>query len=167
MLVNSYSKRVFNLAYQFAGSYQEAEDLTQDIFLKLYGVLPKYDFERNFTAWLLTMAKNHLIDTYRRTKWEKSHRDEFDEHFASPGSSHSPEAGLNQEADRKLIWESLNRLTAEIRMALILRDIQDKSYEEVAEIMDLPLGTVKSRINRGRLQLARILKDRKEDAHEM
>ncbi len=167
MLVNTYSKRVFNLAYQFAGSYQEAEDLTQDVFLKLYGALSKYDFQRNFSAWLLTMAKNHLIDTYRRTKWEKSHRDEFDEHFAAPEAKHSPESGLNQEADRQLIWESLNRLNADTRMAVILRDIQDKSYEEVAEIMGLPLGTVKSRINRGRLQLAKILKDRKEDDHGM
>ncbi|MFZ2055744.1 MAG: RNA polymerase sigma factor [Candidatus Aminicenantales bacterium] len=167
MLVNTYSKRVFNLAYQFAGSFQEAEDLTQDIFLKLYGVLPRYDFERNFTAWLLTLAKNHLIDTYRRTKWEKSHRDEFDEHFPAPEAAHSPEIGLNQEADRKLIWESLNRLNAETRMAVILRDIQDKSYEEVADVMGLPLGTVKSRINRGRLQLAKFLKDRREEDHEM
>ena len=167
MLVNTYSKRVFNLAYQFAGSYEEAEDLTQDIFLKLYGALPKFDFERNFTAWLLTMAKNHLIDAYRRTKWEKFHRDEFDEHFPAPEADNSPESGLAREADRKLIWQSLNRLTAETRMAVSFRDIQDKSYEEIAEIMSLPLGTVKSRINRGRLQLARILKDRKEDADEM
>ncbi|MGB7296253.1 MAG: RNA polymerase sigma factor [Candidatus Aminicenantales bacterium] len=167
MLVNAYSKRVFNLAYQFAGSFQEAEDLTQDIFLKLYGVLPKYDFERNFTAWLLTMAKNHLIDTYRRTKWEKSHRDEFEERFAAPEGASGPENGLNREADRKLIWENLNRLNAETRVAVILRDIQDKNYDEIAEIMGLPLGTVKSRINRGRLQLAKFLKDRKEDDHEM
>ena len=167
MLVKTYSKRVFNLAYQFGGSYQEAEDLTQDIFMKLYGALPKFDFEPNFTAWLLTMAKNHLIDTYRRTKWEKSHRDEFDEHFAAPEGAHSPESGLAREADRKLIWQSLNKLNVETRMAVILRDIQDKSYDEIAEIMGLPLGTVKSRINRGRLQLARILKDRKEDADEM
>jgi len=167
MLVNAYSKRVFNLAYQFAGSYQEAEDLTQDIFLKLYGALKKYDFEKNFTAWLLTLAKNHLIDSYRKTKWEKAHRDEFDEQFAAPGSALGPESGLIQEADRKLVWEGLNRLAPETRIAVILRDIQDKNYEEVAEILDLPLGTVKSRINRGRLQLAKILKDRKEDAHDL
>jgi RNA polymerase sigma-70 factor (ECF subfamily) len=167
MLVNAYSRKVFNLAYQFAGSYQEAEDLTQDIFLKLYGVLHKYDFERNFTAWLLTLAKNHLIDTYRKTKWEKVHRDEFDEQFSVSEAAQGPESGLMQEADRKLVWEGLSRLAPETRMAVILRDIQDKSYEEVAGILDLPLGTVKSRINRGRVQLAKILKDRKEDAHEM
>ena len=167
MLVNAYSKRVFNLAYQFAGSHQEAEDLTQDIFLKLYSALHKYDFEKNFTAWLLTLAKNHLIDTYRKTKWEKAHRDEFDEQFAAPEAAQGPESGLLQEADRKLVWEGLNRLAPETRMAVILRDLQDKSYEEVAEILDLPLGTVKSRINRGRLQLAKILKDRKEGTHDL
>ncbi|MEW5901423.1 MAG: RNA polymerase sigma factor [Acidobacteriota bacterium] len=167
MLVNTYAKRVFNLAYQFAGSYQEAEDLTQDVFLKLYGALPKYDFEKNFTAWLLTLAKNHLIDTYRRTKWEKANRDKFNEHFPAAEAASSPEAGLSLEADRKLIWESLNHLAPEIRMAVILRDIQEKSYEEIADILRLPIGTVKSRLNRGRLQLAEILRDRKEGSYDL
>jgi len=165
MLVNAYSRRVFNLAYQFAGSYQEAEDLTQDIFMKLYSALGKYDFKKNFTAWLLTLAKNHLIDTYRKTKWEKTHRDEFDDRFVAPAPG--PESGLIHEADRKLVWEGLGELAPETRMAVILRDIQDKSYEEVSEILDLPLGTVKSRINRGRLQLAKVLKDRKEGSHDL
>jgi RNA polymerase sigma-70 factor (ECF subfamily) len=167
MLVDAYSKKVFNLAYQFAGSYEEAEDLTQDIFLKLYSVLPKYDFEKNFTAWLLTMARNQLIDTYRRTKWEKTSRDAFDERFLAADRTGGPEAGLEHEADRRMVWASLNRLSSDIRMAVILRDIQDKSYEEIAQILGLPLGTVKSRVSRGRLQLARLLKDRKEESDEM
>lgn len=167
MLVNAYSKRVFNLAYQFAGSYHEAEDLTQDIFLKLYNSLDKYDFERSFAAWLLTLARNHLIDTYRRTKWEKTSRDAFDDRLLAAGVGSSPEAGLDVEANRKLVWEGLNRLSAEIRMAVILRDIQDKTYEEIAQILSLPIGTVKSRVSRGRLQLAKILQDRREASHEM
>jgi len=167
MLVNSYSKRVFNLAYQFAGSYHEAEDLTQDIFLKLYNSLDKYDFQRNFAAWLLTLARNHLIDTYRRTKWEKISRDTFEDRLLTGGAGSSPEAGLDAEANRKLVWESLNRLSAEVRMAVILRDIQDKSYEEMAQILSVPIGTVKSRVSRGRLQLAKILQDHKEASHEM
>ena len=81
MLVDAYSKRVFNMAYQFSGSYEEAEDLTQDIFIKLYNSLTKYDFSKNFSAWLLTMSKNYLIDQYRRTKWEKKKRDNFDEYY--------------------------------------------------------------------------------------
>jgi RNA polymerase sigma-70 factor (ECF subfamily) len=167
MLVNAYSKRVFNLAYQFGGSYQEAEDLTQDIFLKLYGALPKYDFTRNFTAWLLTLAKNHLIDIYRKKKWEKANRDEFDENFKAADAVSNPEAGLTLEADRKLIWESLNELAPETRLAVILRDIQEKSYDEIADILSLPIGTVKSRISRGRLQLGKILKERKEVSHDL
>ncbi|MBE0711547.1 MAG: sigma-70 family RNA polymerase sigma factor, partial [Candidatus Aminicenantes bacterium] len=74
-LVNTFARRIFNMAYQFCGSRQEAEDRTQDVFLKLHGALPKYDFGKNFTAWFLTLTKNHLIDEYRRTKWEKTQRD--------------------------------------------------------------------------------------------
>ena len=161
MLVNAYAKRVFNLAYQFGGSYQEAEDMTQDIFLKLYGALSKYDVRRDFTAWLLTLARNHMIDVYRRTKWEKASRDEFDEHTLSAGESADPETGVDAAANRKIIWDGLNLLPPDIRMAVILRDIQDKSYEETAEVMSFPIGTLKSRISRGRLQLAKILREKK------
>ena len=162
MLVNAYSKRIFNMAYQFTGAYQEAEDMTQEIFMKLYNSLEKYDFEKNFSAWLLTLAKNHLIDQYRRTKWEKKSRDDFNEHYLSAETSDRPEEGVIREESKKMIWEGLRKLSSEVRMTLILRDIQGKSYEETAEIMSLPLGTVKSRVNRGRLHLAKILKEEKE-----
>jgi len=167
MLVDSYSKRVFNMAYQFAGSYEEAEDLTQEIFIKLYNSLPKYDLEKNFSAWFFTLARNYMIDNYRKTKWEKKTRDEFNEHLLSSDAFDSPENGMVREETKKIIWESLNRLSPEIRMAVILRDIQGKKYEEIAEIINLPLGTVKSRVNRGRLQLAKILKEKKERENEM
>jgi RNA polymerase sigma-70 factor (ECF subfamily) len=167
MLVNTYSKRIFNMAYQFAGSYQEAEDLTQDIFLKLYNSLSKYDFKRNFSAWLLTLAKNYLIDQYRRTKWEKKTREDFNDHYLSSEAFENPEEGLVIEENKRTIWQGINNLTSEIRVAVILRDIQGKQYDEIAEIMSLPLGTVKSRINRGRLQLAKILKEKKEIGNEM
>jgi len=94
MLVNAYSKKVFNLAYQFSGSYQEAEDLTQDIFVKLFGSLRKYDPGKNFTAWLLTLSRNHLIDEYRRTKLEKSQRDEFDDGVLAHQAFDDPEKTL-------------------------------------------------------------------------
>ncbi len=167
MLVNAYSKRVFNLAYQFAGSYEEAEDLTQEIFFKLYNSIRKYDFEKNFSAWLLTLARNYLIDQYRKTKWEKKSRDDFNEHFLAADPSVGPEESAVTHETKKIVWEGFNYLSSEIRMAVILRDIQGKKYEEIAEIMDLPLGTIKSRINRGRLQLAKILKERKEKGNGM
>ena len=149
------------MAYQFCGSRQEAEDMTQEIFLKLYGSLAKFDFQKNFTAWLLTLAKNHLIDEYRKTKWEKTQRDEFDERVLPQASISGPEESLVQKETRALIWEGLNRLSSEMRMAVILRDLQGRSYEEMAEILGLPLGTVKSRVNRARIALAEVLKEKK------
>ncbi len=166
MLVDAYSKRIFNMAYQFSGSYEEAEDLTQDIFIKLYNSLTKYDFSKNFSAWLLTMSKNYLIDQYRRTKWEKKTRDDFDEYHLASSEKESPEYSLAQEESKKLVWQGFNHLTANIRMAVILRDIQGKKYEEIAEILDIPLGTIKSRVNRGRLQLAKVLKENKEKGEQ-
>jgi RNA polymerase sigma-70 factor (ECF subfamily) len=166
MLVNAYSKRVFNMAYQFSGSYEEAEDMTQDIFLKLYNSLNKYDFNKNFSAWLLTMSKNYLIDQYRRTKWEKKTRDEFEEYNLAASETENPEYSAVQDENKKLVWQGFNFLSSEIRMAVILRDIQGKNYEEIAEIMELPLGTVKSRVNRGRLQLAKVLKEIKNEGEQ-
>lgn len=168
MLVDQFSKKVFNLAYQFTGSYHEAQDLTQDIFVKLFHSLTKYEAGRNFSAWLTTLAKNHLIDEYRRTKWEKKNRDEFDDRIltASAGTS-SPEERLLQNERQRILWGGLNQLPADIRMAVILKEIQGKSYEETASIIGVPEGTVKSRVNRGRLQLARILQKKKEHSDEM
>ena len=160
-LMNMYAKKVFNMAYQFSGSREEAEDLTQDIFLKLYNSLSKYDFQRNFTAWLLTLAKNFLIDEYRRTKWEKTQRDDFDEGLLAQASLAGPEEDLDLKETRAVIWEGLNRLNSEMRMAVVLRDLQGRSYEEMTEMLGIPLGTVKSRVNRARIQLAEVLRERK------
>ncbi len=165
MLVDMYSRKVFNMAYQFSGSYQEAEDLTQDVFMKLNHQLGKYDFQKNFTAWLLTLVKNYLIDEYRRTKWEKRQRDDFDKHVHAISAADNPELGLRQKETKKILWHGMDQLSPDVRMAVILKEIQGKKYEEVAEIMNLPIGTVKSRINRGRLQLAKILRDKKENIH--
>lgn len=164
MLVNAFAPRIFNLAYQFAGTREEAEDSTQEIFFKLYNTLSKYDASKNFSAWFLTLARNHLIDQYRKTKWERKTRDDFDEYTVQATLSDNPEAALMRQEARKLVWAGFNGLSPDIRMAVILRDIQGKKYEEIAEILELPLGTVKSRVNRGRLQLAKILKDRREFA---
>jgi RNA polymerase sigma-70 factor (ECF subfamily) len=167
MLVDLYSKKVFNMAFQFTGSFQESEDLTQDIFVKLYRSLDKFEMGKNFTAWMLTLAKNYLIDEYRRTKWEKKSRDDFEDHLPTLAGRDDPESGLAEEETRSLLWSGLNRLPADIRMAVILKELQGKKYEEVAEITGVPVGTVKSRVNRGRLQLAQILKDAKERDHEL
>lgn len=161
MLVNAYSKKIFNLAYQFEGSFQAAEDLTQDIFIKLHHNLSKYDQKTSFDGWLLTLTRNYLIDHYRRHKVEKQKRNEFQEYNLASGSGTGPESHIQRSEAQNVVWEGLKALSPEVRMAVILRDIQEIKYEEIAEIMGLPLGTVKSRINRGRLQLAGRLKKMK------
>lgn len=161
MLVNAYSKRIFNLAYQFGGSYQAAEDLTQDIFLKLYHTLSKYDYKKSFDGWILTLARNFLIDHYRKHKLEKQKRNEFQDYNLSSGPETEPESHLHRSEAQEVVWAGLKTLSPEVRMVLILRDIQGKKYDEIAEIMELPLGTVKSRVNRGRLQLAENIKKTK------
>ena len=160
-LVDAYARRIFNMAYQFCGSREEAEDRTQEVFLKLHGALPKYDFGKNFTAWFLTLAKNHLIDEYRRTKWERTQRDDFDERVLSQAVGGGPEDSLVAKEAQTLVWEGLNHLSADMRMVIILRDLQGKSYEELADVLALPLGTVKSRVNRARIQLAKVLQEHK------
>ena len=160
-LVDAYARRIFNMAYQFCGSREEAEDRTQEVFLKLHGALPKYDFGKNFTACLLTLTKNHLLDEYCRTKWEKTQRDEFDERVLSQAAGSGPEESLVAQETKALVWEGLGRLSADMRMVIILRDLQGRSYEEIAESLGLPLGTVKSRVNRARIQLAQVLREAK------
>jgi len=164
MLVNAFAPKVFNMAYQFTGSRAEAEDQSQEIFLKVFHNLPKYDSEKNFAAWLLTLAKNHLIDSYRRTRWERKNRDDFDENLPSRAQiEDSPEDALLQREEHSVLWRGLNSLPSDIRLAIILKEIQGKKYEEVADILALPVGTVKSRVNRGKLQLARLLRECKEE----
>jgi RNA polymerase sigma-70 factor (ECF subfamily) len=160
MIVNTYAPQIFNLAYHFTGSQEEAEDVTQEIFLKLLSSLKKYKEKMNFTAWLLTLTRNHLIDRYRREKKAKSLRQELDENFVKETKSQSPENNLARKETQVIVWQALDQLSPEIRLSIILFDILGKTYEEVAEILNIPVGTVKSRINRGRLQLARLLADR-------
>ncbi|OQX55012.1 MAG: hypothetical protein B5M54_03940 [Candidatus Aminicenantes bacterium 4484_214] len=159
MIVNTYAPQIFNLAFHFTHSREEAEDVTQEIFLKLFSSLKKYKKEMNFTAWLLTLARNHLIDKYRREKKEKSLRQELDERVLTESGLLSPENGHDQKEVKLIVWKALDQLSTEVRLSIVLFDLMGKTYEETAEILDVPVGTIKSRINRGRLQLARLLAD--------
>ncbi len=157
MLVDLYSRKIFNLAYRFAGTPQEAEDLTQEIFLKLYNSLDKYDFEKDFSTWFFTLARNFLIDEYRKNRMEKSLKSDFEELTTSASAVDSPENRLLGQEKAELVRQALLSLSPELRMVLILRELEGFSYEEIASQLKLPLGTVKSRVNRGRIQIARAI----------
>jgi RNA polymerase sigma-70 factor (ECF subfamily) len=153
-------RKVFNVAYKFVGRHEEAEDLTQDIFLKIFKALGTFDRRANFQTWIVSISRNLCIDHYRSVRKERQtiarEVDTGDLQPASP--DRTPYAAAEHQDLRAMLREALQMLPATLRTAVVLRDLQELSYQEIAEKLDLPEGTVKSRINRGRIELARQLK---------
>ncbi|MFN8061002.1 MAG: RNA polymerase sigma factor [Vicinamibacterales bacterium] len=156
-IVRQHSRKVFNVAYKFVGKHDEAEDLTQDIFLKIFRSLHTFDRRANFQTWLISVSRNLCIDHYRSMRKERETIDRgVDPNELRPASKEtSPLAALEHDDRRVLLRRALEHLTPTLRAAVLLRDIKDLSYQEIADRLHLPEGTVKSRINRGRLELAR------------
>ncbi len=146
------------MAYRFTNNREEAEDMTQEIFIKLWSRLSGYDQRKDFTAWFLTLARNYLIDEYRRNKLEKGLRDEFDDRTLAHPSADGPEETFARKEARQTLMNYLAGLPAEMRTVIIMRDIEGRSYEEIAVTLGQPLGTIKSRINRARISLAELVR---------
>ena len=156
-IVRQYRRRVFNVAYTFVGRHDEAEDLTQDIFLKVFKSLKTFDRRANFQTWLISVSRNLCIDHYRSVRKERQTIDrDVDASELSPASTDpGPVAALEQQDRVALLRQALAALPETLRAAVLMRDIQERSYQEIADALTLPEGTVKSRINRGRAELAR------------
>jgi RNA polymerase sigma-70 factor (ECF subfamily) len=160
-LVRRHTRRVYNLCYRFTGNRAEAEDLSQEVFLRIYRTLASYrSAYGGFATWLTSVTRNLLVDHYRRTR-----RDRITDSIevAMPkleekhSAAHPPDrAALLNELSRQ-VQSALSQLSPELREAVILRDLQGLDYREVQEVLNVPEGTVKSRINRGRIELARLL----------
>ena len=153
-------RKVFNVAYKFVGKHDEAEDLTQDIFLKIFKALKSFDRRANFQTWIISISRNLCIDHYRSVRKERQTiAREVDTSDLQPASSdRGPYQAAEHQDLRGLLRQALQKLPLTLRTAVILRDLQELSYQEIADRLGLPEGTVKSRINRGRLELARQLK---------
>jgi len=156
-VVSLYWRRVFNIAYKFVGRHDEAEDLAQDIFLRLFKSLKTFDRRANFSTWLISVSRNLCIDHYRsmRREHELITHDVDVVALAPPSAIDSPLAMLERRDRVALLRAALDKLAPSLRTAVILRDIQELSYQEIAGRLGVPEGTVKSRINRGRTELAR------------
>jgi RNA polymerase sigma-70 factor (ECF subfamily) len=157
LIVRQHWRKVFNVAYKFVGKHDEAEDLTQDIFLKIFKSLDTFDRRANFQTWLISVSRNLCIDHYRSVRKEREtiNRD-VDASELSPASpDENPVAAIEQRDRVMLLRQALAALPASLRTAVLMRDIQELSYQEIADRLRLPEGTVKSRINRGRTELAR------------
>jgi RNA polymerase sigma-70 factor, ECF subfamily len=167
LIVRQYWRKVFNVAYKFVGKHDEAEDLTQDIFLKIFRSLDTFDRRANFQTWLISVSRNLCIDHYRSVRKERETIDRgVDASELSPAAPEpGPIAALEQRDRVVLLRQAMAALPETLRTAVMLRDIQELSYQEIADKLRLPEGTVKSRINRGRTELARqIRKLRGNDA---
>ena len=159
-IVQQFRRKVFNVAYKFVGNHEEAEDLTQDIFVKIFKSLATFDRRANFQTWLISVSRNLCIDHYRSVRQERRTIDRRTDPSALPVVSPDPGpvAALEQRDRVALLRQALAGLPESLRTAVLMRDIQEFSYQEIAERLRLPEGTVKSRINRGRIELAKQLR---------
>jgi len=171
-LVTCQHRRVYAICFRFTSDSSEAEDITQEVFLKVYRNLASFDpCKGNFQTWITTLTRNLLVDNYRRTRMERV-TESLDagiggEEDAPSLADRLPDRQPSQEQRyaglelKATIQAALAKLSPELREAVILRDLEDMDYKEIAQVMKIPEGTVKSRISRGRGELARLLQ-RKE-----
>lgn len=172
-LVRTHHRRVYGLCFRFTGNAADAEDLTQDVFLKIYSNLTSFDTARgSLQVWITTMTRNLLVDNFRRTKnlrvtgsldegWDES--DELRPADRLAAHTPSPHETAAQKELAKMVQDALAKVSVELREAVILRDLQDMDYKEIAQVLEIPEGTVKSRISRGRAELARLLERNKRE----
>jgi RNA polymerase sigma-70 factor (ECF subfamily) len=160
LIVRQNWRKVFNVAYKFVGRHDEAEDLTQDIFLKIFKALASFDRRANFQTWIISISRNLCIDHYRSVRKERQTiaRDVETGDLQPASHERGPYQAAEHQDLRVLLRQGLERLPLTLRTAVVLRDLQELSYQEIADRLGLPEGTVKSRINRGRIELAHQLR---------
>ncbi|HMF78850.1 MAG TPA: sigma-70 family RNA polymerase sigma factor [Bryobacteraceae bacterium] len=163
-LIKIHTKRVYGICYRFTSRDNEAQDLTQDVFLRVFKSLGSFRAgEGSFTVWLTRLTRNLLVDHYRRSKYDRV-TDAIEDRLATleertAQSSRTDGLLAGREAG-ELLRAALQKLSPELREAVILRDLQELEYREIAQVLGVPEGTVKSRLNRGRAELARVLRQR-------
>jgi|SRR5215472_9039 len=161
-IVQTYSRRIYNLAYRFTSRPDAAEDLTQEVFVRVYRSLDQYDPRQgDLQNWLMRLARNLIIDDYRKRQRtpHDSHAEDLADHTYHLRASNS---SVQREMERRelsvQVQAGIDKLSPDLRTCVILRDIEELSYQEIVNLLQIPEGTVKSRINRGRIELAKILR---------
>jgi RNA polymerase sigma-70 factor, ECF subfamily len=163
--VRLHTRRVYALCYRFTGRDAEAQDLTQEVFLRVFRTLGSYrSAEGSFITWLTRLGRNLLIDHYRRTKQDRVTEPIEDQLQTLEQSEYAGQASVQPDrvlAGREaseVLQGALAKLSPELRETVVLRDLQELEYREIADVLKIPEGTVKSRLNRGRAELARLLR---------
>ena len=170
-LILQHEKIVYNLALRMMNHSEDAQDISQEVFLKAYRSLQNFDERSAFSTWLYRITHNTCIDEMRKRKGKQSYS--LEEELESADGSlqrqvadagDTPEESLMRKEQKSEILQALDTLSEEHKAAIILRDVKGMAYEEIAEILELSLGTVKSRISRARNQLkTEILKMREQN----
>lgn len=165
ILVSRYKDPLTNYIYRFLGDMKECEDLLQETFLRVYRNRHSYRRIAKYSTWLYTIAGNLARSEYRKRKRRRLYslqsvnRDEEEYEVEIPDEQFSPDKHTESVIQDHYIQEALKQIPQEFREVVVLRDVQQLAYEEIADITGLPMGTVKSRINRGRTKLQTLLKD--------
>lgn len=153
-LLRLYASRIYNLAVHFAGSAADAEDLTQEIFLRLYQNLRQYRGDVPLAAWALRLSRNLCIDHYRRARRERRSTVVSDEVLQHMPALDDPQAEAVGRQQLRTVYRALEEMPEDLAEVVLLRDLQGWSLEETAVSLEVPVGTVKSRLHRARLELA-------------
>lgn len=161
-LIRVHTKRVYGLCYRFTNSPTEAQDLTQEVFLRIFKSVKSFRSEEgNFSTWLARLTRNLLIDHYRRTRQDRS-TDSIEVQLPmleeKLTATARPDGLVAGREAREQLQSALQKLSPELRETLILRDLEDMEYREIADVLKIPEGTVKSRLNRARAELARAVR---------
>lgn len=158
-LIGRHRRRLFSLAYRFTGRYEEAEELTQEIIVRVFHQLDRFDPRAHFAVWLNSVARNHCIDRYRTRTRERQRLLPEEPRFERmlDASAPHPDRILERREARDDLKSALARLSPKLREVLQLRFFEELAYEEICDRLGVPEGTVKSRIHRGRAELKRHL----------
>jgi RNA polymerase sigma-70 factor (ECF subfamily) len=167
-LVRRYQDRLYNALFRFLGNPEDARDVAQEAFLSAFRNLKKFRGRSQFFTWLYRIALNHALDLKRRAKTSRALPEAEDSaHPNEPPDrsvSASPDWHLQRREEDERLQQALAKLSSEYRLVLILRDMDELSYEEIAEVLDIPIGTVRSRLHRARLELRRLLEEMEKDS---
>jgi RNA polymerase sigma-70 factor (ECF subfamily) len=169
MLIEAYQKKVFNLAYRIIGNYDDANDLAQEAFIRIFRSISGFRGQSSFSTWIYRITTNVCLDEIRKRKNksvqyldEDIQTDDGEMQRQIISDDPLPEEIAERKELRAAINDSLGELKEEYRIIITLRDIQGMSYEEIAKVLDCPTGTVKSRINRARQALKNVLLTKRE-----
>jgi RNA polymerase sigma-70 factor (ECF subfamily) len=162
VLVRRYKDQLLNFIYRFVGNRSDAEDIVQETLLRVYKNKHMYKEIAKFSTWVYTIAGNLAKTELRRRKRHKifsvSNFVNEERDYDIPDKAHSPEKQVDSTIQEAIIQKAIEKLPVKFKEVIILRDIQGFAYEEISQILSIPLGTVKSRVNRGRLKLQEDLK---------